>query len=149
MVPKMFDCNNCAKCLSCRCWLFQGERIAPVFCPPSLRGEITFVSSYLFFCTSSSFWKGVTLNSFLIEQTRFQKKSKQFYMGYLSQFLFNVKGRHINHVCWPRQAKTCIRAYANSDGPDQPAHPQVWSGPSLSADRIIRYYRMSKGPDYT
>ena len=32
----------------------------------------------------------------------------------------------------PRHAKTCLPAYADSEGPDQPAHP-----PSISANRII------------
>ena len=42
----------------------------------------------------------------------------------------------------PRHAKTCLRAYADSKGPDQPAHPRSLIGPSLFANRIIEYYRM-------
>ena len=36
----------------------------------------------------------------------------------------------------------CLRAYADSEGPDQPAHPRSLIGPLLSANRIIGYYRM-------
>ena len=53
----------------------------------------------------------------------------------------------------PRHAKTCLRAYADTEGPDQPVHLHTLIGPSLSANRIIGYYRMSwmesKGPDTT
>ena len=35
-----------------------------------------------------------------------------------------------------------FRANADSEGPGQPAHRTVWSGPSLSANRIIGYQGM-------
>ena len=35
-----------------------------------------------------------------------------------------------------------IWAYAVSEGPDQPDILTVWSGPLLSANRIIGYYKM-------
>ena len=38
-------------------------------------------------------------------------------------------------------AKTCLWAYVDSGGPDQTGCA-VWSRPSLSANRIIGYYRM-------
>ena len=34
-------------------------------------------------------------------------------------------------VYGPRHARTCLRAYTDSEGPDQPAHPET--APSLSA----------------
>ena len=40
-------------------------------------------------------------------------------------------------------AKMCLRAYTDKDGLDQPAHPHMIRT-SLSADRIIGYYRMYK-----
>ena len=53
----------------------------------------------------------------------------------------------------PHHAKTCLLAYADSEDPDQTAHPRsLISGPSLSANRIIGYkmYKMeNKGPDDT
>ena len=41
-----------------------------------------------------------------------------------------------------RHAKVCFRAYADREGPDQSVHPR--SGPGLSANRIIGYYRIYK-----
>ena len=45
-------------------------------------------------------------------------------------------------LLWPRRAKTCLQAYADSKGPGQSAHPRSLSGLSLSANRIIGYYEM-------
>ena len=45
------------------------------------------------------------------------------------------------YLDWPRHAKTCLRAYSDSEGPDQPAHPRRLIRPSLSANKIIGYYR--------
>ena len=41
-----------------------------------------------------------------------------------------------------RNAKTFLRAYADSEGLTQPAHFSHMIRPSLSSDRIIGYYRM-------
>ena len=40
----------------------------------------------------------------------------------------------------PCHAITCLRAYADSECPDQPAHPRSTIGISLSDNKIIRYY---------
>ena len=45
----------------------------------------------------------------------------------------------------PRHAKTCLRAYAGNEGPDQPAHPHILIRTLLSASlsaNIIGYYRV-------
>ena len=56
----------------------------------------------------------------------------------------------------PRQAKTCLRAHADCEGPDQPDIRTVRIGPLLTANRIIGHSRMyqwqamaSKCPDKT
>ena len=41
-----------------------------------------------------------------------------------------------NHINKPRHAKTCLRAYADSERPDQPAHPR---SPIRAINRIIGY----------
>ena len=50
----------------------------------------------------------------------------------LSHHLVN-KRQNSFHIMGPRHAKTCLRDYADGE---------VWSGPSLFADRIIGHYRM-------
>ena len=42
----------------------------------------------------------------------------------------------------PRHAKTCLRAYAGSEGPVQPAHPHSLIGPLLSANGNISLNRI-------
>ena len=44
--------------------------------------------------------------------------------------------------CGSHHATMYLRAYADSEGPDQPAHLRRLIRPSLSAKRIIGYYRM-------
>ena len=41
----------------------------------------------------------------------------------------------------PYHAKTCLRAYADSEGPDQTAHPRSLIRAFPVANRIIGYYR--------
>ena len=42
------------------------------------------------------------------------------------QTILNLAAKLITlaNLCEPRRAKTCLRAYAHSEGPDQPAHPR-------------------------
>ena len=44
----------------------------------------------------------------------------------------------------PNHTKTCLQAYADSEGPDQPTHPCTRIGPSLAANRIIGYGKCPK-----
>ena len=59
-------------------------------------------------------------------------------------FLCSVTPKcHWNVIHVLCHAKTCLRAYSDSECQDQPAHPHaVWSGHSLSANRIIEHIRM-------
>ena len=69
--------------------------------------------------------------------------------------LFDISIRLFYISIRPRHAKTCLRAYADSEGPDHVFRPMrtvkaqislriraVWSGPLLSATRIVGYYGM-------
>ena len=42
-------------------------------------------------------------------------------------------------IYWPSNAETGLRAYAVSEGPDQPVHWRSLIRPSVSAKRIIVY----------
>ena len=63
-------------------------------------------------------------------------------MGKLSRKTTFLPDVPYKNISLGRSMRKPLPAYADSKGPDQPAQGLHWSGPSLSANKIIRYCRM-------
>ena len=65
-----------------------------------------------------------------------------FLKSSVTNVTFNTQASWIQKIFGSRHATTCLRAYADSEGQIRQRIRAVWSGPSLSANRTIGYYRM-------